>query len=392
MAVALFVIKIVWQRWCGFACAGLFLAALFAGAGHTQPQPQAPAATPEPRYFRIGTAATGGSFFEIGGIIAGAVSGPTEGPPCGRGGSCGVPGLVAVAQATPGSIGNLRLIDSGQIESGFAQADLAGWAYDGDKLFAESGPLRRLRAIGSLFPTAAHLIVRADSPIRSLADLRGKTVAIGEADSGSAADADVLFAAAGLGGREMTRRNLRPGPSAAELKAGTIDAFFLVGGYPVPAIRDLASGIPIRLVPIEGDIVDRLKRDFAHYRLTEIPAGVYPGIDTATPSLGFPALWLVNSNIDPDLVYAITKSLWNPATAKLLGSIEPVGGSIRLDRALDGVSVPLHPGAARFYREVGMPVDGAPQAAAEPPKEGGGNPLTVTTEPVGDGPAQQKEP
>jgi hypothetical protein len=150
------------------------LVALFiAGApvGAAQAQPKVAEVAPEPVFFRIGTAATGGSFFEIGGVIAGAVSGPTEGPPCGRGGTCGVPGLVAVAQATSGSVANLRLIDKGDIESGFAQADLAGWAYNGVRLFADSQPLRELRAIASLFPAVAHLIVRADSPIRALADL-----------------------------------------------------------------------------------------------------------------------------------------------------------------------------------------------------------------------------
>jgi TRAP transporter TAXI family solute receptor len=339
-------------------CAGLlFTAALL---GMAQAQPKAPEPAPEPRYFRIGTAATGGSFFEIGGIIASAISGPTEGPPCGRGGTCGVPGLVAVAQATPGSVGNLRLIDSGEIESGFAQADLAGWAYNGVRLFAGSGKLRDLRAIASLFPAVAHLLVRADSATRSLADLKGKTVAVGEAGSGSAADAAVMFEAAGLGGNAVAQKFLRPGPGAAELKAGTIDAVFIVGGYPVPAIRDLAAGTPIRLIPIEGEVVDRLKKDFAYYQTTEIPAGAYSGVDTSTASVGFSALWLVNSRIDPDLVYAITKSLWNPATAKLLSAIEPIGNQIRLDRALDGLSVPLHPGAARFYREAGLPVDSTP--------------------------------
>jgi len=388
MAVPLFVITIVWQHWRGLVCAGFVLAAVLAGAARAQPQP----ATQEPRYFRIGTAATGGSFFEIGGLVAGAVSGPTEGPPCGRGGSCGVPGLVAVAQATPGSIGNLRLIDSGQIESGFAQADLAGWAYKGEKLFAESGPLRRLRAIGGLFPAAAHLVVRADSPIRSLADLKDRTIAIGGADSGSAADAAVLFDAAGFGERDLIRKNLRPGPATAELKAGTIDAIFLVGGYPVPAIRDLAASTPIRLVPIEGEIIDKLKKHFVHYKLADIPAGVYPGVDTLTRSLGFAVLWLVNSEVDSDLVYAITKSLWNPATAKLLSTVDPIGGSIRLDRALEGLSVPLHPGAARFYREAGMPIDSASQSAADPVKREPAKDELAKDGPANGGPVKQKGP
>ncbi len=363
MAVSPCETRVVWHRWRGLVCASLlFVAGLYAMG-------LCPAAlAQEPGFFRIGTAATGGSFFEIGGLVAGAVSSPTDGPPCDRGGSCGVRGLVAVAQATPGSIENLRLINSGQIESGFAQADLAGWAYNGVNVFAETGSLRRLRAIASLFPEAAHLIVRAESPINSLADLAGKSVSVGAMGSGSAADATVVFAAAGLGETDLTRKHLRPGPAAEELKAGTLDALFLVGGYPVPAIRDLAATVPIRLVPIEGKIVDLLKKDFGFYRLTEIPAGLYPGIDVDTPSLGFSALWLVNADIDDDLVYAITQSLWHPATARLFAAANPIGKGIRRDRALDGLSVPLHPGAARFYREAGMPVDSAPEANA--PVEG----------------------
>ena len=215
-----------------------------------------------PRFFRIGTAATGGSFFEIGGLIAGAISGPTEGPPCGRGGSCGVRGLVAVAQATPGSIENLKLINGGQIESGFAQADLAGWAYNGVNLFSTGGPLRKLRAIASLFPVAVHLVVPVDSPIRSLPDLRGKRVSLGEAGSGTAAVSAVLLTAAGLSESDITAKYLRPGPAGAELKAGTVDALFLVGGYPVPAIREVAASMPVRLVPIEGDVVEALQQGF----------------------------------------------------------------------------------------------------------------------------------
>ena len=345
-----------WHRWRGLGCASFSLAALFCLAALAQ----------EPHFFRIGTAATGGSFFEVGGVVAAAISSPAEGPPCDRGGGCGVRGLVAVAQATPGSIENVRLINSGQIESGFAQADLAGWAYNGSNLFTEAGKLRKLRAIAGLFPEAAHLVVRADGPIHSLADLKGQTVSLGEMGSGTAADAAVILNAAGFHEDDLRRKFLRPGPAAEELRGGSLDAMFLVGGYPVPAIRDLAASTPVRLVPIEGEVVDKLSTDFSFYTRREIPGGTYPGIDGDTPSLGFSALWLVNGDVDAELVYAITHSLWHPATARLLGALDPIGNRIRLDRALDGVSVPLHPGAARFYREMGMPVEDTPAAPAEP--------------------------
>src|SRR6202171_4119615 len=119
----------VWHSWRGLVCASLLFVTSLCAAALAQ----------EPRFFRIGTAATGGSFFEVGGLVAGAISGPAGGPPRERGGSCGVRGLVAVAQATPGSVENLRLVDAGQIESGFAQGDLAGWAYNGVNMFAAAG-------------------------------------------------------------------------------------------------------------------------------------------------------------------------------------------------------------------------------------------------------------
>jgi uncharacterized protein len=344
--------------WRSLVCASLLFGVLIG-----------PAPADETRYFRIGTAATGGSFFEIGGIVAAAISSPTEAPDCAHGGSCGVRGLVAVAQATPGSVENLRLINDGQIESGFAQSDLAGWAYKGIEDFAASGPLPKLRAIASLFPEAAHLVVRADSPIHALIDLRGKRVSLGEAGSGTAADARVLLAAAGLGETDLRREYLRPGPAAEQLKAGSIDALFLVGGAPIPAIRDLAASTPIRLVPLDGPVIDALKKDFGFYHRAVIPAGAYPGIDGDTPSLGFYALWLVNADIDADLVYAICKSLWNEGTAKLFAKLDRAGQRIRLDRALTGVSVPLHPGAERFYREAGLPVDSATQPDAREVKD-----------------------
>jgi len=119
------------------------------------------------------------------------------------------------------------------------------------------------------------------------------------------------------------------------------------------------------LVPIEGELVDRLKKDFTFYHRAVIPAGLYPGVDVETATIGFYALWLVNADIDADLVYAITQSLWHQGTRRLLDALDPIGKRIRLDQALNGLSVPLHAGAARFYREQGLPVDNAPQAAAE---------------------------
>src|SRR5438105_12286533 len=116
---------------------------------------------------------------------------------------------------------------------------------------------------------------------------------------------------------------------------------FLVGGYPIPAIGDLAATIPIRLV---GLLLDRLKKDFTFYYRAVIPGGTYPGIDDVTKSVGFYALWLVNADADPDLVYSITQSVWHEGTRHLLDALDPIGKQMTLEHALDGLSVPLHPG------------------------------------------------
>lgn len=348
-------INLCWRR---LACASLLFLAL----------PLLVGAQTETRFFRIGTASTGGSFFEIGGIVAAAISSPVEGSACGPGGGCGVPGLVAVAQATQGSMENLRLINSKQLESGFVQADLAAMAYSGTGAFADDSPMLRLRAIASLFPETLHVVVRADSPIHSVEELAGKVVAVGEPGSGAAVNAKVLLAAAGFGDNDVTRKNVRPALAVDELKAGTVDALILTGSYPVPVIEELAAATPIRLVPITGGIAAKLKSEFSFYGPSTIPAGTYRKISEDTASVGFYALWVVDGDADAGLVYDVTRAVWSDGAAKLFAGIDPIGKQIRAADALKGVSLPLHPGAARFYRERGYDLGHVP--GVEDPVEG----------------------
>lgn len=346
--------------WRGLVCASL-LFAMAAGAA---------ALAQEARFFRIGTAATAGRFFEIGGVVASAISSPPGSPTCVYGGSCGVPGLLAVAQTTQGSLENLRQINNGQLESGFAQADLAGWAYSGSNIFADAGAMQRLRAIASLFPEALHLVVRAESPIRRVADLRGKTVALGEPGSGTLASTRTLLAAMGLDETTLTRKYLRPALTIDELRAGTIDAFFLIGVGPMAPIRELAGTTPIRLVPIDDEILHALEKAHPVYSRTIIAAGSYRGVEGATVSVGCAALWVAGAGVEADLIYAITKALWNDATERLLSASNPIGARVRREGALTGLSLPLHPGAERYYREAGMPMGDLPRLPDQPREDG----------------------
>lgn len=327
-------------------------------------------------FFRIGTASTTGTYFQIGGVLASAISKPPGARDCERGGSCGVPGLVAVAQASQGSLQNALALSTGELESALIQSDTAYWAYTGTvaapKHCRQSNgeaikpaasapprplnPVKDLRAIAGLFPEDVHIVVRADSPIRGLRDLKGKPVALGEPESGTLADARLVLEAVGLSECDVKAQYLRLSEAADALVQGRVDAFFLVAGYPVPAVIDVAATIPTRLLPIPREAAERLAQHFPFFGIDVIPAGSYPGIDSETPTLSTTALWATRAEIDPDLIYAITKSLWSEATKQLLETTHPVGRRIRLATALDGLTIPLHPGAARYYRELGLKI------------------------------------
>ena len=161
-----------------------------------------------------------------------------------------------------------------------------------------------------------------------------------------------------LKGYGLTRKDLKPlylppGEAADRLREGTLDAFFLVAGSPVTAIADLARAIPIALVPIAGGQSEKIRKSDPFFVQTVIPKGVYEGVEH-TWTLGVGAQWLVSADVSDDLIYAITRALWHDNVLDILKNGHPLGDMIRLETALDGLTVPLHPGAARFYRERGM--------------------------------------
>ena len=334
-------------------------------------------AAEEVQFFRIGTAATTGTYFQIGGVLASAISKPPGTRDCEHGGSCGVANLVAVAQATQGSIENLLAIGAGQLDSGFAQSDVAHWAYAGDapaaaavrcrapaaetqrlasglQLLRNRGAMPNLRLIAALFPEAIHVVVKADSKIRSLKDLRGKRVSLGEPGSGTLADARLVLDAAGVSECDVTVKFLRLAPAAEALAAGEIDAFFIVAGPPVPAVAEIASLVPVRLVPVDAAAMRKLMGRPPYFHADTIAGGTYPGIDEPVETVGVTALWVVGAASADAMVYAITRSLWQDTTRRLLDFSHPAGRHIRLGSALADTGLPLHPGAARYYAERGM--------------------------------------
>jgi uncharacterized protein len=314
------------------------------------------AAAQDQRYFRIGTGGTGGTYFQIGGAIASAISSPPGAPDCQRNRICGVPGLIAVAQATQGSIENVQAIAQGKVESGLVQADIAGWAWRGSRMFQKTGKVEKLRAIASLFPESLHLVAHASSGITEVRGLAGKRISLGEPESGTLADVRLVLAAAGLKEERLKPQYLRLAQAAANLKSGELDAFFIVAGAPVPAIQDVAAGGALHLIGLPDQVVDSITKKYRFLVRDEIPAGTYKGIDQPIATIGTTAVWVVAADVPDSLVYAILKTLWQEPTQKLLESRHPIGKRIRLDTALQGLDIPLHTGAARYYQEQGIPL------------------------------------
>ncbi len=312
-----------------------------------------PAGAQDITFFRIGTGATAGTYFPIGGLIANAISNPPGSRACADGGSCGVPGLVATSVASNGSVANANAIAAGTMQSGFVQSDVAYWAYTGTGIYEGRPKADGLRAIASLYSESFQLVARKGSGIKSVMDLKGKRLSLDEPGSGTLVDARQILAAYGLTEKDMKAEYLKTQQAADKLKDGTLDAFFSVSGWPNGAISELAVTTGIDLVPIAGPEADGLVKKFSFFATDAIPDDAYkntPGVKTVSVN----ALWVTSIKQSEALIYAITAALWNANTRKLLDSGHAKGKVIRLEDSLQGLGIPLHPGAEKFYKEKGI--------------------------------------
>ncbi|MCQ0091202.1 TAXI family TRAP transporter solute-binding subunit [Roseovarius sp. M141] len=308
----------------------------------------------EPQFFRIGTGGTSGTYYPIGGLIANAISNPPGSRPCDEGGSCGYPGLIASALSANGSVANINAIAGGTLESGFSQSDVATWAQTGTGIWDGREPVEKLRVIANLYPETIHLVASASSGISSVADLKGKTVSLDEPGSGTLVDARIILGAYGLSEDDIDAAFLKPDQAADRMRDGAMDAFFFVGGFPAGAIAELASQEDISLVPITGAEADAVTGEYTFFAENVVPGGTYEGVDEDVTTLSVGAQWVTSADQPEDLIYGITAALWNDSTRKLLDSGHQKGKVITAETALDGVGIPLHPGAEKFYREKGL--------------------------------------
>jgi len=310
----------------------------------------------EMKFFRIGTGGAGGTYFPIGGIIANAISNPPGSRPCDDGGNCGVPGLVAMAQSTNASAHNVNAIQAGQMEAGLSGAATLHFAFHGIGKF-EGNAKPDLRIVANLYPEDLHLVLPKGGSLKNLADLENKRVGIAQAGSGTQIAVELIIGDHGINRDNIEEAELNNSQSAERLADGQLDAYFYAAGTPVAAMIQLDNTKGMELYNFSDEEVKKANATVPYYIPSKIPAGTYPGVTYDVNTVAVSGILVTNANQDEELIYEITKAMWSKTARKLLDNGHAKGKVITLETALDGVEgigVPLHPGAEKFYKEMGM--------------------------------------
>jgi TRAP transporter TAXI family solute receptor len=289
----------------------------------------------------ISTGGTGGVYYPLGGGLAAALTKY-------------VPGLEATAEVTAGSIANLQLIGAGKSELGFTMADAAWDAYNGFDKF--SGKKVGLRTLCVFYPNRMHVVTIEGTGINKFTDMKGHRIATGAPASGTEVTSMRLIEAFGMDpNKDVTRERLSVAESVNALKDRKIDAFFWVGGVPTPSVTDLAAtpGVKIKLID-HGDGADGLRQKYGPiYVKNKILKGAYPGDDVDTTNIDVWNLLVVPENADEDLVYQITKTLFEKKEE--LVKVHKDASFLDLANQTPNASpIPYHPGALKYFRERGL--------------------------------------
>jgi len=288
------------------------------------------------KFLTIATGGTAGTYFPLGGALAEIWN-------------KNISGINASATVTGASIANVAMLAKGDVDVIFVQNDGAYYALNGIELFKDK-PMKDIRGLACLYNETVQLVALADSGIKQVADLKGKRVSVGAAGSGVEINARQVLAAAGLGYGDIKVQYLSFSESASNLKDGNIDAAFNTAGAPTAAIQDLAASKKIVLVPIDGAIAAKLMKQWSFYTPEKIPANTYQGVTSDVMTISVKSMLAVKASMDPQLVYNLLKAMY--ANGERLAASHKKGADIVIATGLDGMSIPLHPGAEKFFKEM----------------------------------------
>ena len=289
----------------------------------------------------LGTGGTTGTYYAVGGVMA-TVLNP----------------VLQESQLTVTSTGaskaNIQEIEDGGADLALVQNDVMYYAYTGTDLFEQEGAYDSFRTIAGLYDETVQIIT-CDSSIETVADLKGKSVSVGNAGSGTEFNAKQILGAYGLSFDDITVVNASFQDSADSLKDGKIDAAFVVAGAPTTAVVDLATMKDVKLVQLDAEHIASLQEDYDFYTETVIPAGTYKGVDEDATTVSVRATLVCYTGLSDETVYELTKALFENKDALVEGHAK--FEFLNLEDAVKGISVPFHPGAAKYYEEQAIAVE-----------------------------------
>ena len=285
------------------------------------------------KFLNIGTGGTAGTYYPIGGAIAEVLNKE-------------IPGMSASAQSTGASVANINMLGDGEIDLATVQNDIAYYAAHGTEMFQDK-KVDGLQGIASLYPETCQFVTLESSGIKSLAELKGKRIAVGAVGSGVEANVRQILAAYGVTYSDIDAQYLSFAEGASALKDGNVDVAVLTAGYPTASVQDIAAQNPVRLLPVEGKAADALIAQYPFYTKTVIPAGTYAGFDEEVPSVAVMAMLVAGPTVNDDLGYCITKAIFS--NLDRLQAAHAVGKQIAKDTAKTGMSLPMNAGAEKYF-------------------------------------------
>ncbi len=294
---------------------------------------------PQTKFLSIATGGTGGVYYPYGGALARLISEK-------------IPNTQATAEVTGASVDNLKLLQLGKVDLAFTLADTLAEAVNGAGAFKETGAVGSARTVAVLYTNYTHVVARSGAGIRTVADLKGRTVSVGSPGSGTELIADRVLAAAGLNPRtDIVRHALGVAESVGAMKDGKVDAFFWSGGVPTPSVQDLAATPGMTMTLVRHDdllpvLQERHGRDL--YSLAVIPAGTYRGVDADTGTIGVRNVLVASSQLDDALVEQITRVLFENKDA--LVAAHPEARHLARPTSFEGAPAPYHAGALQFFK------------------------------------------
>lgn len=288
----------------------------------------------------MGTGGTAGTYYGYGGVLGQYIKNHA--------------GISVTVVSTDGSKANIQGIDAGNYQLGTVQSDVMAYAWEGTNTFKDDGKIDSFRTVAGLYAEAVQLVTM-NADIKSVSDLRGKSVSIGSPGSGVYFNAIDVLSAAGLTVDDIKAQYQSFADSADALKDGKIDAAFIVAGAPTPAITELCTTNDAYLVPIDGEIAEKVIASSPFYTSYDIPAGTYPKQEADVTTVTVKATLIVSATATEEDVYNITKAIFDnkEAIAKENGK----GAELSIENATSGMTVPFHAGAAKYFAEKGVTVN-----------------------------------